>query len=376
MQTSSPAVAALLCCWVVAALSPRLRWVGPHPGAVEIQGDALTVSVDDPKRGARSWSCALRDVKRGFRTDDEVRLETRQGKTIVLYIDGATMGEEVLRAAGQDARQRVLEVPLASIASRVPGATTLGWIALLFQGIPALISVPFLLVMALSDKYWRGDGLAFGLAYFAFEALLLAACVKILRRRPAAIGADGIRFRRFFRRRFYPYRAITDVSLSEGRVTLSLQDGESVRMRTVSWWPRAGIDEAALALHGRIEAARAAASPLRDVRAKLSLLDRRGRAPAAWRAHLASLLGRSDYRTGALTAGDLTSVIEDASLSAEHRVAAAVALSASEPEEARARTRIAAAASADDDLRLALDQAAEGEIDEGRLDRLALRVRS
>ncbi len=91
------------------------------------------------------------------------------------------------------------------------------------------------------------------------------------------------------------------------------------------------------------------------------------------RAHLAGLMDTSGYRAGAVTARDLGAVIDDATLSAEHRVAATLALRAAEPEEARTRARIAAAACADGELRAALDRAGDGEIDDGQLDRVVAR---
>jgi len=330
--------------------------------------------VDDPRRGRRTRWYHLGTIARGYRTDDEVRIQTRGGELISVYIDGAAMGEAVLRAVGQDARQRVLEMPIASIASRVPAGTTLAWLSIVFLGLPSLFSVPLLIVLALADTQKLHESVLL-LSLAAAEVLVLAGCIKALLGRHAAIGADGIRFRRFFRQRFYPYGSVAAVDLVEGGVGLSLRSGDQVRLRTVSWWPRSGIDEVALALHERIEAARAGATPPLDVRAKLPLLERRGLGAEAWRAHLGGLLGKAGYRTSALTPQDLGAVIDDASLSAEHRVAAAVALSAAEPEEARARARIAASACADEDLRAALDSAAEGELDEERLGRLALRVR-
>ena len=99
------------------------------------------------------------------------------------------MGEEVLRAAGQDARRRVLEMPLASVASRVPAVTTLAWLALVFQGLPSLIVIPVLLVLALTGASNVPESLF--LLGFATpgEAIFLAACIKVLLPRRVAIGA-------------------------------------------------------------------------------------------------------------------------------------------------------------------------------------------
>jgi hypothetical protein len=109
------------------------------------------------------------------------------------------------------------------------------------------------------------------------------------------------------------------------------------------------------------------------VHAKLRLFERRGRSLREWRHHLAGLTGEAGYRAGAVTAGELGAAIADPSLSAEHRIAAVLALSATDPAEARRRARVGAAASVDPDLRAALDEAAEGEVDDARLDRLVAR---
>jgi hypothetical protein len=354
--------------WAITMIVPRLRWVGPAPGAIAIAGHALRVTVDT-RRGRRERAYALRDLRSGYRTDDEVRLETRRGETLVLGIDAAETGEAVLRALGLDARRRVLEVPLASIASRVPGATALAWLVLLCES-PALFVLPIVLMTSLARGSTRE--LMPLLATITTQTLMVGACLGLVRSRKVAIGMDGIVFRRFFRKRFYPYGAMTDVALGLGGVTLTLRSGKGVRLRTLGFWSRKRVDETAQALFERIETARAAATGP-DVHNKLQLLDRRGRTAAAWRAHLGTVLGTSDYRAGAVTARDLAAVIDDAALSAEHRVAATLALRAVEPEEARTRARIAAAACADGNLRAALDHAAEGELDERQLDRVVAR---
>jgi hypothetical protein len=352
--------------WVVALCLPRLRWVGPAAGVIELRGALVAVTAGRRRSGPVEWRYAMEDVARAYRTDDEVRIETKLGETIAFGIDGAEAGERLLRALGQDARQRVLEVPLATIASRVPTATSIAWFVLVCQS-PGLLTTPFALFFSLREP----TIIPFALVYVACQLALFLGLAHVVRRRRVAIGMDGIVFRRFLRRRFYPYRTITSVTRGQGGVTLALASGRVVRLRTSPWWQRADLDDPARVLVERIESARADASSSHDVRAKLPLLERRGRAADEWRAHLASLVGSAGYRTGAVTARDLAAVIDDAGLDAEHRIAAAVALSASEPQEARTRARIAAAACADDDLRAALDHAAEGELDEPRLLRLA-----
>ena len=63
---------------------------------------------------------------------------------------------------------------------------------------------------------------------------------------------------------------------------------------------------------------------------------------------------------------DLEDLVNDAAVPPRQRIAAAIAMS--DDDEGKARVRIAAEATADEALRAALDAAAEGEIDERRLD--------
>jgi hypothetical protein len=106
----------------------------------------------------------------------------------------------------------------------------------------------------------------------------------------------------------------------------------------------------------------------------LERLERRGRPLSVWRDDLGSLLGESeDYRRRGLSADDLGAVVEDPTAPVERRVAAAVALGARRRDEARRRVRIATQATVDEDLRLALERAAEGEIEAAAIEREARR---
>jgi hypothetical protein len=68
---------------------------------------------------------------------------------------------------------------------------------------------------------------------------------------------------------------------------------------------------------------------------------------------------------------DLEAVIADGAAPPERRIAAGIALSAGAPDRARARIRVATNARADEHLRVALDKAAEGEVDVEYLERVA-----
>jgi hypothetical protein len=102
-----------------------------------------------------------------------------------------------------------------------------------------------------------------------------------------------------------------------------------------------------------------------------ALLERRGRPAPAWRAALRCLMAEAgaDYRTAKLTREQALAVLEDGGAPAELRIGAALALSSARDRATAERLRIAAEGCASCDVRIALEQAADGEVDEGTLDR-------
>jgi hypothetical protein len=123
------------------------------------------------------------------------------------------------------------------------------------------------------------------------------------------------------------------------------------------------------ALATRIQEAREASHRTFDG-AALELLDRRGRTVAAWREALARITHRSgDYRSSVLESADLAQVIEDVSAPAERRIGAALALAALPGDpELKLRVRVAAQASANETMRVALERALSGRLEEGDLE--------
>jgi hypothetical protein len=178
------------------------------------------------------------------------------------------------------------------------------------------------------------------------------------------IGADGVVIRRLFRDRFVPHARIAAVKVAAQRVELRLDDGSTVRAKARHLTPEEQVE-----LSTRLEDARRAWLAGTADQAALARLDRRGRAPAAWRDALRALLGEaSGYREGSLSREDLLRVVESPAAPVERRLGAAMALSADGACEDRARIRVAAEACANPRVRIALAQAASGEIDEAALE--------
>jgi hypothetical protein len=348
----------------------RLRWIGPGPGTIAIDEPRVALSVSRKGRSNVEKSFHVGDITSGYRTDDEVTLRLARGDVVTLVVDGPQTAEALLRALGQDARRRALAMKLPAAASRYPGLTTFAWLIVITQ-LPSLTILPFAMFgSCLSSP--NAELQLFLAGWTLIQVAVVSIAIQILKPRPVAIGTDGIVVRRLFRDRFFPYASISKVKLVEGGVALALRDAGVLRLRTQSW-RKTGEDSLAQALLERIQAARGAAAVDDDVHAKLVLLERKGRTLDAWRAHLASLVDKAGYRTSAVTERDLAAVVTDGSLSAEHRIAATLALAAADRGEARARVRIAADACADRELRIALEEASEGEVDDTRVGRLFAR---
>lgn len=357
--------------------APALR-----PGGASLASGALHL-----RRGAREHEIRLADITQGWREDpDLVHLALADGAVVLLRMPDPAAADALLRAAGLDARERVLRVPLASAASQIPGGSAFGGAVLALLGGGLFIAV---IVLAALVRNLVGVVDVPGLGAFTLvtaATALLAAGVylgaSLLRRREAVIGTDGIAYRRSLRTEFIPYAALDRVHLDTRGVTLSLRDGRRVLlpMRTsgarplplsrARAAPRTPDEAQRRVLLDRIQEAMTARDPAGAAQVAQGRLDRNGRELAAWKEDLASVLRpEGDYRNLRISADDLGGIIVDPQAPAERRVAAAVALSAQEAGEARRRVRIAAQSSADADLQAALEQAAEGEIDEAALSR-------
>jgi hypothetical protein len=226
-------------------------------------------------------------------------------------------------------------------------------------------------------------------ALAALGGLGLRALAAFFQPREAVLGTDGVAVGTHARRRFVPYAAMTGVVRSARGVTVALRDG--------TWWvlplqgiaapplPRVAISDAASApvdellerrelLLRRIEDGIEAQARAHAPTVQLDVLDRKSRTLDAWRDALLGLLARPpSYRDAHATPDHLFRIVADAGAAPERRVAAAVALSGARDDEHLVRVRAVARACADDDLRAAIEQAAEGEIEERTLLRMQRR---
>jgi hypothetical protein len=182
------------------------------------------------------------------------------------------------------------------------------------------------------------------------------------RRMTVTVGADGVTTEsaaRFLRasRTFYPYSKIQSVRLDDD-VVLTLDTGKTIRLGVAhDGKEQVPYQIPVQALHDRIRRARElyVAGGSSSV---TSALARGDRETAAWLRSLRELLATpATYRTAAISAATLWSVVEDPTERPNVRVGAAVALRAAIDEEGQARLRVATAANASKELRDALEAA-------------------
>jgi hypothetical protein len=277
-----------------------------------------------------------------------VVLRVRGGDLVAAHVASEAEGTALLASLGLSAEQKVLDIALGRDARQ------LLWIAVLV-GCFALAAVSLTLLshgLAPFDLGTLVFGGALGLATLAatFRAALG------LTPKNVRIGADGLLLRGGGSRKFLRYAEITRIE----RTTNGLRVHRGARrpVRLTCW----GVAQTTLL--GRIEQAMAihrVAPPSQ----KQQLLDRGGASLDTWRARLTQLAksgASAGYRGVALEHDELAQILEDASAPPERRVGAAFALSSN--PEMKLRVRAAAEACADERMRVAIERAEQGELDD------------
>jgi hypothetical protein len=201
-----------------------------------------------------------------------------------------------------------------------------------------------------------GDLVA-GAFALAVAAAMIAASPLLLGE-VAITGTDGITVRGVAGSRFIPFEGISSASYDRGAVRLERRGGADVVLPAKA--------EPGELLAARVTEALERAGA-RVAEAKLAQLDRRDETIAAWRARVAAQHASSGYRDLGIDKDEILEVLDDPTCSPERRIAAALALSGDEDDRTVKRLRVAVDACANEELRAALELAAEGELDEPRL---------
>jgi hypothetical protein len=339
-------------------------------GSANIAGDHLVVTA---RETATALPLSLLD---GGWTE-----KTAGGHTAVLsFSDGKVVAVErpseqeaiaLLSAAGAGAHARAVRMRgyREDSSGRKVAGFLLAFFALLV--LPVLLTVPILLLSAILS--WSAEPLetvaGILVGFSPFLGILAWMWSKVT---PSwiHIGADGVMLRGAFRRRFVPHSAIVRATPIKGGVAdayhfvkIMLVGGRAFT------FPAASAAEA-LALSDRIMAARVVTSA-QDRARLLEAISRNGRSVSEWRRAQESLVAKTGYRTAGHGVEEMMQIVEDATAPVEQRVAAALAARPNGGEAVQKRIRVAAEACVEPRLRIALESASAGEIEDEMLEEIS-----
>lgn len=176
------------------------------------------------------------------------------------------------------------------------------------------------------------------------------------------VGKDGVRLLGVLRPAFIPYSAISRVERASPGLLLHLENGRTLPLPTIAQGG-AQVSDLIRRIADGIDEYGEGEVRLADV------LARNGQTLKAWKEAIARVaVSGGNFRTHQLGREDFEVILADASATAERRIAAALALQALDETGAGERIRVASATLANDRLRVALDAAREGVLDEALVD--------
>lgn len=291
--------------------------------------------------------------------DRAVDLHLAGGDVLRLRVPTLDDARRLVRATGVDASRHALRVPLgASAFLDRPFSSHIFRLAFLLTFLLARVA-PTRLSAAV-------------VAISVFVTMLLALGRALLSATELVIGADGVTVRGYLRERFIAYDRLVGLDAPTPRVPgvgalgLRLVDGTTLTLST-----RDLSADARVELLTRYEEAAHACRPGGVDTVVENRLARRGRPVVEWRASLRQALESTEgYREEPLTREALLRVLASPAAPAERRIGAALALTLTPDRNATAQESVVAAAlsCANPRLRIALEQAADGDLDEAALD--------
>ena len=350
----------LLLAPVLLSVAPLVAWIQNRSTAsIQVDEGALVI-----RRGAGVERVGRAKIEEGVLVPSasglEVQLYLDDGDTIRVGVEDERAGHALLDALDLGADERRVRVQLAEPRRMILLAawrlilTTMTWFLLLGWAVQSYraaygAELPFI---------------AFGL-WFACIVATFWGWQRVRRPPSVIVGSDGVRIDRAIGSTLVPLPEISRAWAQGADVFLRRTDGA---LETISGGlaaPGRGENAAsslALGIVRRIEEARSQeTAPTPAVAASL---DRAGRTFAAWREALkVAVAPGADYRSASLALEDVELALADATAPAQRRLGAAIALREANAPGARERIRIAAGLTSADELRLALERAAEEELD-------------
>jgi len=272
-------------------------------------------------------------------------LKRKNGSTLEVATLHREQARALLDALGLGAAKVTAEFSIAGRVWSAPGGIAAWLFAFVLTLVVSLVSVgPYALPIV-------------------FTLPVTLALLALLAPAKVVVGTDAIVTRWLGARSVVPLDGVVRVETLAHRVRLHRRDGSTVDIRVGMPGQYAHTSAQTVgALAERIETALAARAASNAPEA--AALARSERSVADWVASLRRALSNEPgFRGAALVADRLWPLVEDASTNASTRVAAAVALAPTLDDEGRARVRVAASASASPKLRVALEAAAEDDVD-------------
>jgi hypothetical protein len=289
--------------------------------------------------------------------DRAVDLHLAGGDVLHVRVPTLDDARSLARATGLDASRNALRVPLgASAFLDRPFSSHIFRLGFLLTFLMARVA-PTRLSAAI-------------VAIAVFATMLLALGRALLGATELVIGADGVTVRGHLRARFIAYDRLAGLDAPTPRVpgvgvlALRLVDGTTVSLTT-----RDLSADARVELLARYEEASRAWRPGGVDTIVENRLARRGRPVDEWRTSLRRALESAEgYRDEPLTREALLRVLASPAAPAERRIGAALALTPDRHAGTQESVLAAALACANPRLRIALEQAADGDLDEAALD--------
>lgn len=323
-------------------------------GALDLSPGRVEIACEDGTRATLSEPCAGWVVPHAEGAD--VAFVRADDDAVIARVATPEEGHAALAAVGIDPARRVVRLLLGGRWDGV-GFGIVTALFVLLQGTPVFI------LIALALRLSGATTLALGLGLLSLATFLGG---RTLGPAEITLGADGIRWRHGFSRGYAAWRDVVGVEAWQDQgILLRRRGGARVIIPHSHRDPQRLAGVVALLRRAWERAGETARPPL-------EALDRRGRTVDAWRESLRGLVSGVAYRRETLTADDLIATLDDPSAPAERRLAAAMCLHDVAAPDAVTRIRVAADACASDELRVALERAAVGEVDEAT----AARVRS
>jgi hypothetical protein len=335
------------------AMTQLWTWIAPARRA-SLVIDAAGVHVT---RGRWVRTIARSRVRAGWTVRDGARyraeLRARGGNVLSTTCESEAEANAVLDAAGVAADRRALTLQLGgplvnvgiALSSVVPSSCVSG-----------------VLVATLGSLLPASASAAMGFLMFTLIAAGMPLALKLFGPPSVQVGRDGVSVRAGLRQWFVSFSDLVGVRSTGVAISLSLRDG---RVRTI---PTIGT-RAALrdALVERIQAGISQTESTIDLSARLAVLDRAGRSLEAWTDALRTVATDEDYRHSGLSRDELLAVLDDPHAPPERRIAATFALAHLDKGKAVERVRVVLESTAHEPVRVALERAAEGSLDEESL---------